>query len=268
MNVPCALIEDLLPLYYDEVCSQDSRALVEEHLQECAACRRKLADLREEMEHPKEDQTELLFLHAAQKVLIQRKRKTFLKGAFLTVLIVLIAVSPLWLTLTKNQAVSTENIEVGQRCQLTNGSLLFHLYVDDGKDLRRLKYDLMVDSEGKYSAYITPYHSILEAKRDSDVGLFNCYIAVYIMKDDMDVPNQAGAILDPSIERVYVGTPEDRILVWERGQVLPKASAKMERMMDIYESPFTEEDNRDWEQYSAELERILGDEMFRKEDAS
>ena len=32
MSVPCQLIGDLLPLYYDQVCSDDSRVLVEEHL--------------------------------------------------------------------------------------------------------------------------------------------------------------------------------------------------------------------------------------------
>ena len=54
MNVPCGLIQDLLPLYYDEVCSQESRSLVEEHLAGCPACRQRLADLQTETPLPEE----------------------------------------------------------------------------------------------------------------------------------------------------------------------------------------------------------------------
>ena len=39
MKYPCDLIRDLLPLYQDGVCSEESRAAVEEHLRECPSCR-------------------------------------------------------------------------------------------------------------------------------------------------------------------------------------------------------------------------------------
>lgn len=39
MKLSCGVIRDLLPLYEDEVCCEESRALVEEHLAECAECR-------------------------------------------------------------------------------------------------------------------------------------------------------------------------------------------------------------------------------------
>lgn len=35
----CEMVQDLLPLYRDSVCSSTSRQVVEEHLQECADCR-------------------------------------------------------------------------------------------------------------------------------------------------------------------------------------------------------------------------------------
>ena len=34
--VDCNIIHDLLPLYADDVCSEESRALVEEHSKSCA----------------------------------------------------------------------------------------------------------------------------------------------------------------------------------------------------------------------------------------
>lgn len=39
MNVTCEIVEDLLPLYVDNVCSVHSRQAVEQHLQECEKCR-------------------------------------------------------------------------------------------------------------------------------------------------------------------------------------------------------------------------------------
>ena len=37
MKITCNIIEDLLPLYVDDMVSEDSRKLVEEHLKECQA---------------------------------------------------------------------------------------------------------------------------------------------------------------------------------------------------------------------------------------
>lgn len=39
MKYDCDVIRDLLPLYADNACSEKSRGMVEEHLQECPACR-------------------------------------------------------------------------------------------------------------------------------------------------------------------------------------------------------------------------------------
>ena len=35
----CGVVEDLLPLYIDECCSEESRAIVESHIKECEACK-------------------------------------------------------------------------------------------------------------------------------------------------------------------------------------------------------------------------------------
>ena len=39
MKYPCNLIKDLLPLYHDQVSSQESSEAVEEHLKECSECK-------------------------------------------------------------------------------------------------------------------------------------------------------------------------------------------------------------------------------------
>lgn len=40
MKYDCEVIKDLLPLYHDEICSENTKTIVEEHLQECESCRK------------------------------------------------------------------------------------------------------------------------------------------------------------------------------------------------------------------------------------
>ena len=48
MKISCNVIEDLLPLYIDEMVSEDSRQLVEEHLKGCQSCQRILEEMKQE----------------------------------------------------------------------------------------------------------------------------------------------------------------------------------------------------------------------------
>ena len=47
MKYSCDLISDLLPLYKDEICSEASRKIVEEHLAECPDCKKILNSLND-----------------------------------------------------------------------------------------------------------------------------------------------------------------------------------------------------------------------------
>ena len=46
MSKNCDMIKDLLPLYADDVCSDESRKAIEEHIKECAECKGELDKLR------------------------------------------------------------------------------------------------------------------------------------------------------------------------------------------------------------------------------
>jgi hypothetical protein len=46
----CAVVQDLLPLYIDDVCSETSRKIVEEHLHTCDRCRETLKEMTAERE--------------------------------------------------------------------------------------------------------------------------------------------------------------------------------------------------------------------------
>ena len=46
MNDNCGIIDDLLPLYVDEACSEESKVAIEAHLLSCEVCRAKLAKMK------------------------------------------------------------------------------------------------------------------------------------------------------------------------------------------------------------------------------
>jgi len=46
MKMKCSVIQDLLPSYADNICSEDTRELVEEHVAECGQCKEKLERMK------------------------------------------------------------------------------------------------------------------------------------------------------------------------------------------------------------------------------
>ena len=49
IELDCEIIQDLLPLYEENCCSEQSKILVEEHLKECKVCQEKLENFRKEI---------------------------------------------------------------------------------------------------------------------------------------------------------------------------------------------------------------------------
>lgn len=60
MKLSCEIVQDLLALYDDGICSEESKAAVEDHLKECSACQRLLSEMHrfEEPEYPAQAEAE------------------------------------------------------------------------------------------------------------------------------------------------------------------------------------------------------------------
>ena len=68
MNKHCEVIRDLLPLYADEVCSERSRELIEEHLRDCPECSAMLEQLRtHEIEEGLQEEKEQVIEYQAKR---------------------------------------------------------------------------------------------------------------------------------------------------------------------------------------------------------
>lgn len=75
MSDTCEIVQDLLPLYQDEVCSPASRTLVENHLRECPDCARMLEHMRSSV-IPDEK------LKQEANRILERQEKTFRRRSF------------------------------------------------------------------------------------------------------------------------------------------------------------------------------------------
>ena len=95
MKIPCGLAEDLLPLYLDQVCSPDSEALVQEHLDHCPACRERLEVLREKQKE-REEKGELEELQKARTAWQCGRRRARWKGALTALVVLVLGACCLW----------------------------------------------------------------------------------------------------------------------------------------------------------------------------
>ena len=81
-KINCNVIQDILPLYIDDVVSDDTKELVEEHLQNCEICQRVYHETKTDLENDmkisaqtKESSNEANDLKSFRKFLKKRKIK-------------------------------------------------------------------------------------------------------------------------------------------------------------------------------------------------
>lgn len=88
MNISCEIIKDLLPLYHDGVCSEDSKKAVEEHLLQCENCRVELSSMDNTFIVPQKEQN-IAEAHEIRQLSKRWKKgmvKSALKGVMFTLL--------------------------------------------------------------------------------------------------------------------------------------------------------------------------------------
>ena len=92
-KINCNVIQDILPLYIDDVVSDDTKELVEEHLQNCEICQRVYHETKTDLENDmkvsvqtKESSNEANDLKNFRKFLKKRKIKTILLSIAATVI--------------------------------------------------------------------------------------------------------------------------------------------------------------------------------------
>lgn len=78
----CEIIEDLLPLYLDDACSEESKKAVREHLDSCEKCREKVEKWRYDYVVRMDEDEEVAKRLEEGEMLVKREKKIRKEGRF------------------------------------------------------------------------------------------------------------------------------------------------------------------------------------------
>jgi hypothetical protein len=221
-KVSCEIIKDMLPLYYDEVCSGDSKKMVEEHLSKCNNCKMELENIKDEIHIPKnnmiENRTDSNVIKNISTSWKRLRLKSFIKGGIISALLLtVIILGYIGLFKWEITSVATDVVEIRDISEMEDGKIVYYAEINDGYSLNKIKYDL--DREG--NLYITPLRPIIKKEAEPPYALEKGY-------DFIDIKEQE-IFRGKDIRTIYYGTPKDKILIWEKGMELPKASEEVEK---------------------------------------
>lgn len=215
------IILDLLPLYHDHVCSAASRAAVEEHLKDCPACRKALADMDTPLPAA-EGKKAIEDKKAMERIFKEWERTTWkarLKGAAIAAAVCLLLVGA-WAAATQLYLfpVDTDKIQLTNLRQLSDGRVLYHFRIDDDRNLRHIRFEY--DDAG--NKYYVPVRALFTEKRWEDLSPADRDMILDVAKENAWAKSQG---IERETIRVWYGRDEDAILLWEEGMDLPAASA-------------------------------------------
>lgn len=88
MKLSCEVVQDLLPLYCDEVCSPESRQAVEAHLEDCEKCRADLYFMEQDMKASSVQVQEEKIVQTAAAAWKKGKTQAFIRGCLIALLCV------------------------------------------------------------------------------------------------------------------------------------------------------------------------------------
>lgn len=223
MILPCELVQDLLPLYHDGVCSEVSKEMIKGHLNGCENCRK----LLKAMDAETEAETEMRAaqpLAAIGKEWRKTMKKAVFKGVGVTVLIFAVLIgSLLALTQWKWLPIDTVQMEVAEIYQLSDGRILYRLEVPAGVWSRRFEFTHCEDG----STYLTPKRSIIELNEQQGWGsLLDSYLMIDVAEHNAWAASNGGV----AETKYYIGSPEDphALLVWQEGMILEPAPEALE----------------------------------------
>lgn len=157
MKYPCNLIQDLLPLYIDGVCSEESVEIIDEHLSECAACKKyytALCEADEVVVTPQNTDREMKKAASFQAVKKKLLRKQVLVVAIAFILLFSIVFAVVGVLKNSVQMISYEdNISVS----MTDDSLIGRLQGNEANQCKVKRVE--ITTNGQINTYLFFYMS-------------------------------------------------------------------------------------------------------------
>ncbi len=217
----CEVIQDLLPLYLDGVCSAESTGLVEDHLTSCEACQGVRDGMRLEMRAATPaTPDEITASQAVRAILLRWQRSKLLLYVCAAVLAVGVLVTGYQQLFRINAVpIPVARVEVAELWRLSDGNLALRLRYPDGRGPTRANgFSTRTMVKGG-----------------------ECYIEVYGPR--ISIPTGEAVLSDyitleshgeQGMVSVYYGMPDDCVLVYESGAEVESLPPEMEEELFYY----------------------------------
>ena len=227
MKLSCNVVQDLLPLYHDGVCSEESKALVQEHIATCAQCKDYLHSLKEETAPDKIDTAKPLL--SIQLSWNKQKRNALIKGLMIALLIcATLFTSFVLATQWYFIEISTHEMSVTEIYQLQDGRIIYKLDVPEGVYCVHWKF-IYTEDGGHYKIPVTTLIST------SQLQGFESHLDDYLLidSDESNAWRQSQGLAPAT--RWYIGSSDsgNPLLIYEEGMVLEPAPAELEARYGI-----------------------------------
>jgi len=225
----CDLIQDLLPLYVDDACSEQSKLEIDEHVMECSECREQLAAMVQSLfltgPHETVEQ-DIQAIQSLAKSWNKTKLYAWIKGGVIaTVCCILLFLSYQILTNWRTVTVPAELIEISEVYQLADGSISYRLRVKDEYELTYISQTY--DEQG--NSYTVGYRPIIKRKRNDNYASYGYNDSLHRMHPEKENEMLFKLNNSTGVQAWYYGSEEDRILIWEQGMEVPDASESLEQ---------------------------------------
>lgn len=204
-KLPCEVIQDLIPLYVDGVCSAKSKLYIEEHLKSCETCRNYLSEMKGEipmlsnvMKTDNLYENEMRFFKGLRKKI--NKERGILIGIILVMLVSIFAA----LIFPKITTYPGKVREIGRYVKIDNGK---HVIVDD----RMQTYFIMIPQSDNLFKGLTIGDRItiitdgasLDAQSSDSINVIRCE-----KNRDGDINDVPESVIEEFIELGYLDAKE------------------------------------------------------------
>lgn len=233
----CEIVQDLLPLYAENLCSEESRAYVEEHLKECAECRRMYEATIKSIQIMNTQRTS----NGNFANIKRRKMNPHIKRALLIALCVLVVLLPIgWVVKEEISVYLYRPLPVRQEPiisiigKLSDGSLYLTLcYTEEDVYINNAQsYQSSDDPSTLYIKFGSSPINNMGAHKKRNGGRWHEFListeeSFYKYKFPM---GEQSGFNYPYTRIVLAGTDGERVL-WEAGDEIPAAHVKGEAML-------------------------------------
>lgn len=153
MKVNCDIIKDLLPLYVDNISSEETNKLIEEHLMECEKCKEHFNIIKEETKVSSIDEKKAI------KNFLQKIKKKRLIAIILSIITTLLLVTVIWSVFNKKDFVMKYKENLINVEEQEDGEIFVNVNTSNYSTCQAI---LEENYDGSIDIYITLYQTLID----------------------------------------------------------------------------------------------------------